>query len=112
MPNNYIPMQAASPYINVTDDQKIKSVNHQISIFDIMSIFSFVASIVGCFCIALIFEPAAIITALIGFKKGKRFKPLCASAIIISVISFIIQLFTLLYRAGIISKWLMNGIFY
>lgn len=108
VPDNYVPMQVAPNYINPI---KTKHENN-ITIFDVMSIFSFVSSIVGCFCISLVFEPAAIITALIGFKKGKRFKALSASAIVISIISFIIQLFMSLYKNGIISKWFINGIFY
>lgn len=80
--------------------------------YDICTLFSFVASIMGCFCIWLIFEPSAIITALIGFKKGSRYKPLAVSAIIIAIIGFIIQLFITLYQNHIIDEWMVKGIFH
>lgn len=109
IPDHYIPLQSEPHPINFLQSKKP---NKPLTIFDIMTIFSFVSSIIGCFCLSLIFEPAAIITAFVGFKKGNRYKALSASAIIISIIGFVIQLFTALYKNGIISKWFMSGIFY
>lgn len=113
IPDNYGPMQKDA-YINppMIPHTHTNSTKPPITIFDIMTIFSFVSSIVGCFCIALVFEPAAIITGLLGFKKGKRYKALAVSGIIISIISFIIQLFIALYRNNIINKWFIEGIFH
>ena len=98
-------VQAAPASVSVSKKQTF-------TFWDILSIFSFVASIMGCFCVWLVFEPAAILTALIGFFKGKRFKSLTVAAIIIAVVGFIIQLFITLYKNGIIDEWIVKGLFH
>ena len=108
MPNDYIAMQS-DPIIPLPHPA---NKSKQTTFFDIATIFGFVASIVGCFCIWAIFEPLALISAIIGFKTGSKHKSLAISAIIISLISFIIQLFMTLYRSGIVKEWLVHGIFY
>ena len=108
IPGNHIVMQTDPILPLPRSAAEIKS---PLTFFDAATLFGFISSIVGCFCIWLIFEPAAMITAIIGFKKGKRYKHLAISAMIISMITFIIQLFTTLYRNNIISEWFMRGIF-
>ena len=113
LPDNYVPMQMGTPVMFPQHNQQ--TTNHTkppFSIFDVLTLFGFVSSIIGCICIALVFEPAALISGFLGFKKGKRYKPLAISAIIISIISFIIQLFITLYRAGLINKWFIEGVFH
>lgn len=78
-------------------------------IFDVLTILGFVSSLVGLFSIWVVLEPLAVITSVIGFFKGSRFKGLAAAGIVISVIAFIIILFQTLYDGNIIGKWAIEG---
>lgn len=84
--------------------QKINSTR-----YDLFTIFGFVASIIGAFVIALVLEPLALISAIIGFIKGKRLRGLAIAAIIIAVIALLIRLFITLYNLGAIPEWLITG---
>lgn len=77
--------------------------------FDVFTIFSFVASIIGCFVISLILDPLALAAGIAGFAKGKRNRGLAIAAIVIAAISLLIRLFLALYDNGVIPKWLITG---
>lgn len=77
--------------------------------FDLFTIFGFVASIIGAFVIALVLEPLALVSAIIGFVKGKRLRGLAIAAIIIAVIALLIRLFVTLHNLGAIPEWLITG---
>lgn len=77
--------------------------------YDLFTIFGFVASIIGAFVIALVLEPLALASAIIGFVKGKRLRGLAIAAIIIAIIALLIRLFVTLYNLGAIPEWLITG---
>lgn len=77
--------------------------------FDVFTIFSFVASIIGCFVISLILDPLALASGIAGFARGKRNRGLAIAAIVIAAISLLIRLFLALYDNGVIPKWLITG---
>lgn len=77
--------------------------------YDLFTIFGFVASIIGTFVIALILEPLALTSAIIGFTKGKSLRGLAIAAIVIAVISLLIRLFITLFDMGIIPEWVITG---
>ncbi len=77
--------------------------------YDVCTIFSFVASIIGCFIISLILDPLALAAGIAGFAGGKRNKGLAIAAIVIAAISLLIRLFLALYDNGVIPKWLITG---
>ena len=79
--------------------------------FDVFTIFSFVASIIGCFVISLILDPLALAAGIAGFAKGKRNRALAIAAIVIAAISLLIRLFIALYDNGVIPQWLITGTF-
>ena len=97
------PIRAAAPVQNVPYNNNIPTK------FDLFTIFGFVASIIGAFVIALILEPLALVSAIIGFVKGKRFRGLAIAAIIIAVITLLIRLFVTLHNLGAIPEWLITG---
>ena len=77
--------------------------------YDVFTIFSFVASIIGCFVISLILDPLALAAGIAGFARGKRNRGLAIAAIVIAAISLLIRLFLALYDNGVIPKWLITG---
>ncbi len=97
------PIRAAAPVQNIPYNNNIPTK------FDLFTIFGFVASIIGAFVIALILEPLALVSAIIGFVKGKRFRGLAIAAIIIAVITLLIRLFVTLHNLGAIPEWLITG---
>lgn len=79
--------------------------------YDVFTIFSFVASIIGCFVISLVLDPLALAAGIAGFAKGRRNRALAIAAIVIAAISLLIRLFIALYDNGVIPKWLITGTF-
>ena len=79
------------------------------TIFDLLTIFGFVASIVGNFVIALILEPLALAAAIAGFAKGKRYRGLAIAAVVIAAIGLLIRFFITLNENGLIPEWLVTG---
>ena len=79
--------------------------------FDLFTVLGFVSSIIGFFQIALILEPIALVSSLIGFLKGNRSKGLAVAGFVISVIALLIKLFDTLNQNGLIPKWLFAGTF-
>ncbi len=79
--------------------------------YDVFTIFSFVASIIGCFVISLILDPLALAAGIAGFAKGKRNRALAIAAIVIAAISLLIRLFIALYDNGVVPKWIITGTF-
>lgn len=79
--------------------------------YDVMTIFSFVASIIGCFVIGLILDPLALAAGIAGFAKGKRNRALAIAAIVIAAIFLLIRLFITLHDNGIIPEWVITGAF-
>lgn len=77
--------------------------------YDLFTIFSFVASIVGTFVIALILEPLALAAAILGFARGKRYRGLAIAAVVIAVIGLLIRLFITLYEQDLVPEWLILG---
>lgn len=79
--------------------------------FDVLTILGFVSSLVGLWCIWVVLEPLAVISALLGFLKGSRSKGLAAAGIVIAVIAFIVRLFFSLYDNNFIGRWAVEGVF-
>lgn len=79
------------------------------TVFDLLTIFGFVASIVGNFVIALILEPLALAAAIAGFAKGKRYRGLAIAAVVIAAIGLLIRFFITLSDNGFIPEWLVTG---
>ena len=77
--------------------------------FDVMTIFSFVASIIGCFVISLILEPLSLAAGIAGFARGKRNRGLAVAAIVIAAIILLIRFFLALYDNGVIPQWIITG---
>ena len=80
------------------------------SVFDVLTILGFVSSLVGLVQIWVVLEPLAVITSIVGFFKGTRYKGLAAAGFVIAVIAFIIRLFITLYNSNIVGKWAIEGI--
>ena len=81
------------------------------TVFDLMTIFGFVASLVGLFQIGLILEPLALLSTIAGFAKGKRCLGLAIAGFVIAAIGLLVRLFETLYRNNIIPQWLISGAF-
>lgn len=79
--------------------------------YDVFTIFSFVASIMGCFVIGLILDPIALAAGIVGFTKGKRNRGLAIAAIVIASIALLIRLFLTLYENNAIPEWVITGAF-
>ena len=79
------------------------------TVFDLMTIFGFVASLVGLFQIGLILEPLALLSTIAGFAKGKRCRGLAIAGFVIAAIGLLVRLFETLYRNNIIPQWLIIG---
>lgn len=80
--------------------------------YDLSTIFGFVAAIVGLFQISLILEPLALLTSIIGFAHGKRFRGLAIAGIVIAGIGLLLRLFWTLYQNGVIPQWVITGTFH
>lgn len=79
--------------------------------YDLLTIFGFVASIIGNFVIALILEPLALAASIVGFAKGKRYRGLAIAAVVIAAIGLLIRLFITLHENGLIPEWIVTGTF-
>lgn len=84
-------------------------VKAEFTIFDLMTIFGFVASLVGLVQIGLILEPLALFSAILGFARGKRCRGLAIAGFVIAAIGLLVRLFDTLYRNNIIPQWLIIG---
>ncbi len=81
----------------------------EFTMFDLFTIFGFVASIIGNFVIALVLEPLALAAAIAGFARGKRNRGLAIAAIVIAAIGLLIRFFITLNDNGIIPEWMITG---
>ncbi|MCM1335721.1 MAG: zinc ribbon domain-containing protein [Bacteroides sp.] len=79
--------------------------------YDLSTIFGFVAALVGLFQISLILEPLALVTAILGFARGKRYRGLAVAGVVIAGIGLILRFFTALYTNGLIPRWIITGTF-
>lgn len=79
------------------------------TMFDLFTIFGFVASIIGNFVIALVLEPLALAAAIAGFARGKRYRGLAIAAIVIAAIGLLIRFFITLNDNGLIPEWMITG---
>ncbi len=104
--SSFVPAEAAVPVMTAPAPVPVKK---DFTKFDLLTVLGFVASIVGFFQLALILEPIALVSALIGFLKGKRSKGLAVAGFVISVIALLIKLFETLYKNGIVPSWLVAG---
>lgn len=83
----------------------------EFTMFELLTIFGFVASLVGLFQIGLILEPLALLSSVSGFVKGKRCRGLAIAGFVIAAIGLLVRLFDTLYRNDIIPHWLLSGAF-
>lgn len=79
--------------------------------YDLLTIFGFVAAIVGLFQISLILEPLALFTSIMGFARGKRYRGLAVAGVVIAGIGLLLRLFMALYANGVIPRWIITGTF-
>ncbi len=79
--------------------------------YDLSTIFGFVAAIVGLFQISLILEPLALVTSILGFARGKRYRGLSIAGTVIAGIGLLLRLFHTLYINNMIPRWLITGTF-
>lgn len=77
--------------------------------YEVFTIFSFVASLIGCLVIPLILDPLALAAGIAGFAGGKRYKGLAVAAIVIAAINLLIRLFLALHDNGVIPGWFITG---
>lgn len=61
--------------------------------YELSTIFGFVSAIVGMFSISLILEPLALVTSILGFARGKRYRGLSIAGIVIAGIALLLRLF-------------------
>lgn len=80
-----------------------------LGIFDLLTILGFVCAIVGMFSISLILHPIGVLTSVIGFVQGKRFRGLALAGTVISVVGGIIYLVISLYNNGVLPEWITYG---
>lgn len=104
--SEFIPVIEQNIPVNTTAHPK-----KEFTRFDLFTVLGFVSSIIGFFQIALILEPIALVSSLIGFLKGNRSKGLAVAGFVISVIALLIKLFDTLNSNGLIPKWLFAGTF-
>lgn len=83
----------------------------EFTVYDLLTIFGFVASIIGSTVIALILEPLALFSTIVGFAKGKRYRGLAMAGVVIAAIALLVHLFLTLHENGIIPEWVINGAF-
>lgn len=79
------------------------------TMFDLFTIFGFVAAIIGNFVIALVLEPLALAASIAGFARGKRYRGLAIAAIVIAAIGLLIRFFITLHDNGLIPEWMITG---
>lgn len=79
--------------------------------YDLSTIFGFVAAIVGLFQISLILEPLALLTSILGFAHGKRYRGLAVAGVVIAAIGLLLRFFWTLYQNGVIPQWVITGTF-
>lgn len=79
--------------------------------YDLSTIFGFVAAIVGLFQISLILEPLALLTSILGFARGKRYRGLAVAGVVIAGIGLLLRFFWTLYQNGVIPQWIITGTF-
>lgn len=79
--------------------------------YDLSTIFGFVAAIVGLFQISLILEPLALVTSILGFARGKRYRGLAVAGVVIAAIGLLLRFFWTLYNNGVIPQWVVTGTF-
>lgn len=79
--------------------------------YDLSTIFGFVAAIVGLFQISLILEPLALLTSILGFARGKRYRGLSIAGTVIAGIGLLLRFFWTLYLNGLIPQWVITGTF-
>ncbi len=79
------------------------------TMYDLFTIFGFVAAIIGNFVIGLVLEPLALASAIAGFARGKRYRGLAIAAIVIAAIGLLIRFFITLHDNGIIPEWMITG---
>ena len=103
----YIPPEAPAPANTAPAVEK----KPEFTWYDMFTIFSFVASIIGCFVIGLILDPLALAAGIAGFARGKRNRGLAIAAIVIAAISLLIRLFLTLYDNNVIPQWVITGAF-
>ncbi len=114
--NNFCNSCGAAEFTPAPADTVMPAVPQQkqkkdFTVYDLLTIFGFVASIVGTFTIALILEPLALATAIMGFAKGKRYRGLAVAAVVIAAIGLLIRLFVTLHKNGVIPEWIITGAF-
>ncbi len=90
--------------------QQIKQ-KKEFTAYDLLTILGFVSSIIGMFVIALILEPLALASSILGFAKGKRYRGLAIAGVVIAAIALLVHLFITLHENGIIPEWVINGAF-
>lgn len=83
----------------------------EFTMYDLFTIFGFVAAIIGNFVIGLILEPLALAASIAGFARGKRYRGLAIAAIVIAAIALLIRFFITLHENGLIPEWLITGTF-
>ena len=81
------------------------------TVFDVLTILGFVASICGIFWCAIILLPLAAILCAIGFAHGGSLKGLAVAGFVIATIGGIGQLIYILYQSNIIPSWVFDGLF-
>lgn len=86
--------------------EKIKA---PLGIFELLTVLGFVCAIVGMFSISMILHPIGVITSIIGFVQGKRYRALALAGTVISVVGGIIYLVISLYQNGILPEWITFG---
>lgn len=79
--------------------------------YDLSTIFGFVASLVGLFQITLILEPLALLTSILGFARGKRYRGLAIAGTVIAAIGLLLRFFYTLYLNGLLPQWVITGTF-
>lgn len=83
-----------------------------LTIADLLAILGFVAALVGMFSASVILHPLAAISALIGFVKGTKFKPLAVAGFVIAIVGGLVYIILSLYRSGLIPQWITFGAFH
>ena len=80
-----------------------------LGIFELLTVLGFVCPIVGMFRISMILHPIGVISSIIGFVQGKRYRGLALAGTVISVVGGIIYLVISLYHNGVLPEWITFG---
>lgn len=107
-PNANVPVLPAAQPVYMTPAKPKEA----LGISELLTVLGFVCAVVGMYRISMILHPIGVLTSIIGFVKGKRYRGLALAGTVISAVGGIIYLVISLYKNGMLPEWITYGAFH